>query len=41
MFIVRLNDKSAAGMVSQVSFLIKSTLGEDNVVILHNNDTRI
>jgi hypothetical protein len=37
-FMVSLNEKSAANLVLEVVSLIKNSLGEEHVLILHGND---
>ena len=39
-FLVRLNDKSAAELLTSVEAIIKSALGDDSVVILFDNEIR-
>lgn len=40
LFLVDLNDKSAAGLLPAVEAIIKSALGDSNVLILFNNEER-
>jgi hypothetical protein len=40
LFLVGLNDKSASSLLSQVERQIKETLGDENVLILFNNEQR-
>ena len=41
LFLVAINDKSAVGLISRVVEIIKTALGECNVVILFNNEGRL
>jgi hypothetical protein len=40
LFLVDLNDKSAADLLSTVEAIIKNALGDSNVLILFNNEER-
>ncbi|MDI6527333.1 hypothetical protein QMA71_17490 [Pseudomonas otitidis] len=40
LFLVGLNDKSAAGLLPAVEAIIKNALGDSNVLILFNNEER-
>lgn len=40
LFLVDLNDKSAAGLLPAVEAIIKNALGDSNVLILFNNEER-
>ncbi len=40
LFLVDLNDKSAANLLSTVEAIIKNALGDSNVLILFNNEER-
>jgi hypothetical protein len=40
LFLVALNDKSAANLLSTVEAIIKNALGDDNLLILFNNEDR-
>lgn len=40
-FLISLNDKSAAGLVLNVASMLKSVIGESNIVILHGNEKLI
>lgn len=40
LFLVDLNDKSAASLLPTVEAIIKNALGDGNVLILFNNEER-
>lgn len=40
LFLIYLNDKSAAGLLPKVETIIKNALGDNNVLILFNNEER-
>jgi hypothetical protein len=39
-FLVRLNDKSVAGLLSSVEVILKNAMGDNNVVIFLNDEIR-
>lgn len=41
LFLVHLQDKQAAGLIANVAEAIKSAFGEDNVVVLFENESAI
>jgi hypothetical protein len=40
LFLIRVNDKSATGLLSTVVDIVKNALGDSNVVILFENEDR-
>jgi hypothetical protein len=40
-FLVRLNDKAAAGMMNAVASALKTTFGTENIAILFENESRL
>ena len=41
LFLVRLNDKSAADLISTVTFVLKTAFGIEKLLILHEGETPI
>jgi hypothetical protein len=39
-FLIRLNDKSAADLLSEVELVVRNAFGDNDVVILFNNETQ-
>jgi hypothetical protein len=40
-FLVSLNDKSAACLVLDIAKMLKKSFGEENIIVLHGNETLI